>query len=209
MIAVRNAVEPKVEVRDLGLILDRDLSMSSHVTGLVRTSFAILRQLRSVSQSLTQDVTCHLVQSLILSRIDYCNVAFAGLPQRSTIRLQAVINAAALLVLRVKKFDHISTAIQDELQWLRIGERINFKLCILMHKCLNNCAPRYLAESIRPLSDDPNRSRLRSSKSADVTSPELRLKWVIGLFGSLAHASGTIFLDLFRQSRLFLRSRNS
>src|SRR6218665_1590529 len=55
-----DAVEPKVEVRDLCLILDRDLFMSSHVTGLVSTSFAILRQLRSVSQSLTQDVTRHL-----------------------------------------------------------------------------------------------------------------------------------------------------
>src|SRR6218665_2029542 len=64
---VIDAVEPKVEVRDLGLILDRDLSMSSHVTGLVRTSFATLRQLRSASRSLTQDVTRHLVQSLILS----------------------------------------------------------------------------------------------------------------------------------------------
>src|SRR6218665_2209180 len=150
--------------------------MSSHVTGLVRASFAILRQLRSVSRSLTQDVTRHLVQSLILSRIDYCNVAFVGLPQHSTIRLQAVINAAARLVLRIKKFYHISTAIQDELKWLRIGERINFKLCILMHKCLNNCAPRYLAESIRQLSDDPNRSRLRSSKSADVTIPRTKTK---------------------------------
>src|SRR6218665_701254 len=98
--------------------------MTSHITGLVRTSFAILRhvQLRSVSRSLTQDAshaTRHLVQSLILSRIDYCNVAFAGLPQRSIIRLQAVINAAARLILRVKKFDHISTLLRDELQWLR------------------------------------------------------------------------------------------
>src|SRR6218665_4097607 len=58
-----------------------------------------------------------------MSRIDYCNVAFAGLPQRSIIRLQAVINAAARLILRVKKFDHISTLLRDELQWLRIGER--------------------------------------------------------------------------------------
>src|SRR6218665_880359 len=90
-----DAVEPKVEVRDLGLILDRDQSMSSHVTGLVKTSFVILRQLRSVSRALTQDVSRHLVESLILSRIDYCNVAFAGLPQRSTIRLQSVINTAA------------------------------------------------------------------------------------------------------------------
>src|SRR6218665_1066530 len=82
----------------------RDLSMMSHITGLVRTSFANLRQLRSVSRSLTQDATRHLVQSFILSRIDYCNVPFAGLPQRSIIRLQAVINAAARLILRVKKF---------------------------------------------------------------------------------------------------------
>src|SRR6218665_3355370 len=89
------------------------------------------RQLRSVSRSLTQDATRHLVQSLILSRIDYCNVAFAGLPQRSIIRLQAVINAAARLILRVKKFDHISTLLRDELQWLKIGERIKFKLSIL------------------------------------------------------------------------------
>src|SRR6218665_2506032 len=69
-------------------------------------------------------------KSLILSRIDYCNVAFAFLPQRSIIRLQAVINAAARLILRVKKFDHISTLMRDELQWLRIGERIKFKLSI-------------------------------------------------------------------------------
>ena len=37
-----DAVEPKNEVRDLGLFLDRDLSMTSHITGLVRTSFGIL-----------------------------------------------------------------------------------------------------------------------------------------------------------------------
>jgi len=171
-----DAVEPKNEVRDLGLILDSDLSMTTHITGLVRTSFGILRQLRSVSRSLTQDVTRHLVQSLVLSRIDYCNVAFVGLPQRSIIRLQAVINSAARLVLRLKKFDHITTAIQGELQWLRIGERINFKLCILVHKCLNNCAPHYLADNIRPLSDDSNRSRLRSSKSADVFVPATKTK---------------------------------
>src|SRR6218665_432081 len=54
-----DSVKPKVEVCDLGLILDRDLSMSSHVTELVRTSFAILRQLRSVSRSLTQDPSQH------------------------------------------------------------------------------------------------------------------------------------------------------
>src|SRR6218665_4192803 len=110
------------------------------------------------------------------SRIDYCNVAFASLPQRSIIRLQAVINAAARLILRVKKFDHISTLLRDELQWLRICERIKFKLSILVYNCLNNSAPPYLADKIRPLSDDCNRSRLRSSKSSDVFVPRTKTK---------------------------------
>jgi len=51
-----DAVQAKNEVRELGLILDSDLSMTSQITGLVRTSFAILRQLRSVSRSLTQGI---------------------------------------------------------------------------------------------------------------------------------------------------------
>src|SRR6218665_2932542 len=95
-----DAVELRNEVRYLGLILNWNLSMMSHITVLVRTSFVIIhvRQLTSVSRSLTQDATRHLVQNLILNRIDYCNVAFAGLPQRNTIRLQAVINGAARLV---------------------------------------------------------------------------------------------------------------
>src|SRR6218665_3373782 len=50
-----DAIQPKNEARDIGLVLDRDLSMTSHITGLMRTSFAILRQLRSVSRSLTRD----------------------------------------------------------------------------------------------------------------------------------------------------------
>jgi len=86
------------------------------------------------------------------------------------------INAAARLVLRVKKFDHISTHMRDELQWLRIGERIRFKLSILVHKCLNNSAPPYLVDKIRPLSTDCNRSRMRSSKSADAFVPRTKTK---------------------------------
>src|SRR6218665_3028248 len=53
---------------------------------------------------------------------------------------------------------------------------LNFKQCIQMHKCLNNCMPRYLAESIRSLPDDPSRSRLRLSKSSDVTISRTKAK---------------------------------
>src|SRR6218665_1379225 len=81
---------------------------------------------------------------------------------------EAIHNAAARLVLRVKKLDHIPILMRDELQWLTMSGRIRFKLSILVHKCLKNSAPPYLADKIRPLSDDCNRSRLRSSNSSDV-----------------------------------------
>src|SRR6218665_3970437 len=164
---------------------------------LVRTSFAILRQLRSVSRSLTRDATRHLVQSLILSRIDYCNVAFASLTQRSMIRLQAVINAAARVVLRVKKFDHISTLMRDELQWLRIGERIKFKRSILVYKCLTTAHHLiWQTRSGRYQMTATGRGCGHQTRLM-FSCQEPRLKWVIEPLRSLVHVPGTVFLQLF------------
>jgi len=65
---------------------------------------------------------------------------------------------------------------RDEIQWLRIGELIRFELSILVHKCLNNSAPPYLIDKIRPLSTDYSRSQLRYSKSSDVFVPRTKTK---------------------------------
>ena len=138
-------------------------------------------------------------------RIDYCNVAFADLPQRSIIRLQAVINAAARLILRVKKFD-ISTLMQDELQWFRIGERIKFKLSILVHKCLNNLIWWTRSGCYRMTATGSgccHQTRLMFS------CQEPRLKCAIGPLRSLVHVLGTVFLQLFGKLKPFLLSKNS
>jgi len=63
------------------------LSMTSHIMWPVTTSFVILRQLRIVYRFLKQDSSHHLVRSLILSRIDYCNVALSFRFRRSSMLL--------------------------------------------------------------------------------------------------------------------------
>ena len=108
-----------------------------------------------------------LVTSFITSKIDNYNVALAGLPQRDFDRIQFVLNAAARLTADAREFDHVTPLLMN-LHWLHVPERIQYKLCVLVHRCLNGAAPQYLSELIQPLSDVDSRRRLRSASTAEV-----------------------------------------
>ena len=69
------------------------------------------------------------------------------------------------IVCNINKYDHVSPAMRD-LHWLKIPERIIYKLCLLVYKCCNNLAPKYLSELL------PSRTSsrpLRPSHSANIT----------------------------------------
>ena len=90
----------------------------------------------------SQEVRQHLVSALILSRIDYCNVIFAGLPDvtLAPLRHGRVMNAAVRFVAGLGPHDHVTAAWRD-LHWLPIEQRITYKLCIMMHAVNNGTAP--------------------------------------------------------------------
>ena len=60
------------------------------------------------------------------------------------------------------------------LHWLRVLERIQYKLCVLVHRCLDGAALQYLSELIQPLSDVDSSRRLRSASTAEVLVPATR-----------------------------------
>jgi len=49
----------------------------------------------SLRRSLPRSALTTLVTSFTMSKVDYCNVALAGLPQYELDRVQSVVNAAA------------------------------------------------------------------------------------------------------------------
>ena len=49
----------------------------------------------------------------------------------------------------LKKFNHVTPALID-LHWLPIQYRIDFKILMLVYKCLNGLAPKYLCDLIKP-----------------------------------------------------------
>jgi len=138
---------PAIVVRDLGIYIDADVSMRSHVTKTVSGCFAVLRQLRTVRRSASRPVFQSLAASLVLTRLDHGNATLAGIPQYLLKRLQSVMNLAARLVFSSSRYDHI-TPLLRQLHWLKTAQRTDFKLAVLVYKCLHGVAPSYLADEL-------------------------------------------------------------
>jgi len=109
---------------------------------------SLLRQLRRIRRLIPRTVFQSLVSCLLLSQLDYCTSVglLAGIPVHLVRRLQSV-NAAARLVFASSKCDHITPHL-CQLHWLTVSWRIEFKLVILVYKCLHGLAPSYLADEL-------------------------------------------------------------
>ena len=171
-IVVDNCSVPLVdEVKCLGVTIDSALTFSKHVSSLVRACYFQLRQLRSIRKFLTVE-TCHmLVRSLIISRLDYCNGILTGAPADLLNRLDGVLRGAARLILKRQCSDHISDSMCEQLHWLDIRSRIEFKMSLLAFRCLNDSAPRYLAIECTPVAGVTGQSHLCSTASGDILVP--------------------------------------
>ena len=165
-----NAIEPSSSVRNLGIFIDSDMSMNTHVTRTVSACFAALRQIRSIRRSVSQPILRTLVASMVLCRLDYGSSTLAGLPAHQLNRLQSVLNAAARLILSGRKYDHV-TPLLRQLHWLKMPERVTYRLAVLAFRCLHGLAPSYLADELHRASDIEGRRRLRSSSSSALVIP--------------------------------------
>ena len=88
-----------------------------------------------------------MTHAFVLSRLDYCNALYTGLPKKSIERLQVIQNAAARILTNTKKRDHIPPALAS-LHWIPVKFRIDFKVLLLVFKALNGLAPPYLSDCL-------------------------------------------------------------
>ena len=170
-----DTIEPTTEVRDLGVYFDSELNMRSHVRRIASACYYHLRRLRALRSLLGQEATARLVSAFILSRLDYCNAILIGLPASTLAPLQRVMHAAARLVCDLKPRDHVTSSLRA-LHWLPVKQRIEFKLCLLVHLAVNGRAPSYLQDLITPSASVPGRASLRSASNHDLVVQSSHLK---------------------------------
>ncbi|KAK3559376.1 hypothetical protein QTP86_012786 [Hemibagrus guttatus] len=165
-------ISPTASARNLGVTMDNQLSFSSHVTNVTRSCRFLQYNIRRIRPFLSTQSTQVLVQSLVISRLDYCNSLLAGLPLNAICALQMIQNATARLVFSLPKFSH-TTPLLRSLHWLPVAACIRFKTLMLAYKAKNGPAPSYL----KALVTSRTAPRLLSSTStAQLVPPSLREK---------------------------------
>ena len=147
------------KARNLGFMMDSDLSMKQHITRTCQTCYFELRRISSIRRFLTEEATKSLVTSCVLSRIDYCNALLTGCPDTTLQPLQKVQNSAARLIARSHRQQPCSPLLK-KLHWLPVSERIKYKVACTCFSIITGSAPSYLSELVSLYS--PSRT-LRSS----------------------------------------------
>ena len=114
-----------------------------------------VRKIRSASSNkiarirryLSNDTCSCIIQGLVTSKLDYANCLLYGVNKVFLHRLQIVQNSAARVILKMRKYDHISRA-RQELHWLPIQQRIAFSILTDVYKALHGLAPTYITDLI-------------------------------------------------------------
>ncbi|XP_076829950.1 uncharacterized protein LOC143475954, partial [Brachyhypopomus gauderio] len=163
------SVTPKSTAKSLGVTIDSDLSFDGHVCNVTKAAFFHLCNIAKLRHLLSLADAEKLVHAFGSSRLDYCNSLLIGCSKQSIKKLQLVQNAAARVLTKARKFDHISPTLAA-LHWLPIKYRIEFKVLLLTYKALKGLAPQYLSELI----DYYNPSRpLRSQNAGFLLVPKI------------------------------------
>ncbi len=133
------SIDSSSSVRNLGVLFDSNLSFDSHVSSICKTAFFHLKNISKLRTMLSVSNAEMLIHAFITSRVDYCNALLGGCSACLINKLQMVQNAAARVLTRARKYDHISPVLST-LHWLPIKHRIYFKILLITYKALNGLA---------------------------------------------------------------------
>jgi len=117
--------------------------MCTYVQRTASRGFSALRQLRQIRQSVPTVTLQMLVVRLVLSRFDFGNGLLVGIPTYCSVCTWCCMhqhsssidwNAPTTLLI------HLLVS----LHWLRVPQRIQYKIAVLTYNILQDTAPRYL-----------------------------------------------------------------
>ena len=147
-------VSPAVSARNLGIIFDSHLTFEDQISSISRACFYHIRDLRRIRSVINFNTAETIGTSFVHSRLDFCNSLYYGLPKTQLNRLQHIQNSLARAVVAAPRSSDADLVLKS-LHWLRVTERIEYKIVSTTYKLLQHSSPQYLQDLI---TDQPSRS---------------------------------------------------
>lgn len=136
------------EVEFLGVHFDNYLNFSSHTSNVASSSMYHLKNISKIKRYLSKGDTEKVVHAMVSSKLDYCNSLLYGLNLSDSAKLQAVQNKAARLVLGLSPYATVTDDMLSDLHWLKLDQRIIFKILLQVHKFFINTAPQWFSRQL-------------------------------------------------------------
>ena len=135
------------KVRDLGVIFDQFLNFDDDIIAICRSTHFHIRNIGKIRNLLSYDACSTIIRALISCRLDYCISIMYNVSKSKTDRLQRLQNQCARILTKSPRREHI-TPVLKKLHWLKLQDRIIYKMLMLTYKSYYNMAPAYLCELI-------------------------------------------------------------
>lgn len=129
------------------MVLYCRLSFDHHATSVTRACNFRAQAIQHISHLLMNELALTLACSVILSRLDYCNAVLYKAPSTSIQNPLHVQKTAARIVLQAPRGSPAQPLL-EQLHWLPVCQRINYKLAVMTYKIHNACTPPYPSQYI-------------------------------------------------------------
>ena len=159
-----NLLHPSNCVRNLGVLFDSGLSFSKQIGAIRKSCYYHMRDFARIRRFLPKSVSITVANALVSSRVDYCNSLLKGCYDYDLRRLQGIQNSLCRIITRTSRFSSITPHLID-LHWLPVRQRIDFKWCLLIFKCLQTGIPPYLHSGLTAYSCVQNTRRSSPSNN--------------------------------------------
>ena len=133
------------KVKNLGILMDSQLNFREQIKDVKRRCLLTIRNIRKIRFLLDPDQLKMVLNSLVVSVLDYCNALYIGVNEKDLQQLQLVQNTAAKCITHKYKYNHMDDDLK-KLHWLDVRKRIVFKTILLVYKSITGSAPNYLQE---------------------------------------------------------------
>ena len=103
-----NSISTVNQVKNLGVTFDSGNTFSSHITKVCCACYPHLKDLRRIQKLLSIKTVALLANSMISSRIDYCNFLFYGANKYNVTKLQKIQNVLFRMIFKLDRTIHVT-----------------------------------------------------------------------------------------------------